>query len=298
MSASNRQHERGTDRRGNGAGRIALQAPVEFRGAIGQLWATVLATARAQVQRWSAYLIDVLRMPLSPLLMFATWQITYNASGQRSVGGANVPGFLLVGMVGMITWTSTIWASGYAIEMERQEGTAGALFLSPASRVAVVAGYGLGSFIWLAPSFLVVLVLGFATGAQLHIADPLAVLGAVLALLAGSLACGFAFAGLFVLSRRGNLLANFLQTPIYLLAGFIVPRSALPDWLRPLSDLIPASHAVDALRASSLLGAGLASTLPEIVLALATSALFALIGIVGLRRVEHVAKRSGVLDLY
>jgi ABC-2 type transport system permease protein len=230
-------------------------------------------------------------------LYFVTWRVAYAVAGRGHVDGANASGFLLVGMFGLITWSSTIWSSGYAIEHERHEGTEGALFLSPVSRSAVV-GYGLGSLVWLLPSFLVTIAIGFATGARLHVADPLAVAGAAIALLAASLATGFAFAGLFVLSRRGNLLANFLQLPIYLLAGFLAPRSQLPDWLQPLSDAIPASHAMDALRASGLGGATLHGRTGPLALAFGTAALYALVGWISLRRVENVAKRAGQLDLY
>jgi len=68
--------------------------------------------------------------------------------------------------------------------------------------------------------------------------------------------------------------------------------------LHALSDIIPAGHAVDALRASSLSGATLHDILRPLSLAIGTVALCALIGWISLRRVEHVAKRSGALDLY
>lgn len=197
-----------------------------------------------------------------------------------------------------MTWSSTIWSSGYAVEHERHEGTIAALFLSPASRVAVVAGYGLGAFVLSLPSLAVLALLGLATGARLEIGDPLAAPAALATLYLGSLCTGLAFSGLFVFSRRGNLLANFLQLPVWLLAGFLVPRASLPGWLRPLSNAVPASHAVDALRASSLNGARLCDIAGELALAVATSAAFALIGFLSLRRVEHVAKRAGTLDFY
>ncbi len=278
---------------------IAAPAPsVTFHGPAGQPWAVVRATVRAYLKRSHAYLIDILRVPLYPLFTFATWRITYAVSGRGHVDGAAVSGFLLVGMLGMITWTSTIWSSGYAIEYERAEGTIGALFLSPASRVAVIAGYGLGSFLWLAPSFAMVVALALATGARLQVADPLAAAAAVVALLLASLATGFACAGLFVLSRRGNLLANFLQLPIYLLAGFLVPRGRLPGWLRPVSDAIPAGHAVDALRASLLNGAPLHGILGDLTATLGLAALYGCVGLISLRRVEYAARRAGTLDLY
>jgi len=269
-----------------------------FAGPLGQLCGVVGATARGFVSRSNAYLIDVIRWPLFPLVFFVMMRLTYSVSGQQTVDGLDVSAFLMIGMFGFITWSGTIWSSGYAIEYERSEGTAAALFLSPASRVAVIAGYGLGGFVWMLPSFVTMGLLGVVSGARLNVADPLAAIGAVLALLTGSLATGFALAGLFILSRRANLLANFLQRPGELLAGALFPRDLLPGPLYALSNCLPVSHALDALRASLLGAATLRDTLPAIALTLAVSAAYALVGALSLRKVEHAAKRSGDLELY
>jgi ABC-2 type transport system permease protein len=274
------------------------QSPAHFHGPLAHHWTVIASTCNAYLKRSNAYLIDVIRWPLFPLMLYATWWIAYDVSGQQQIDGAGVAGYLLVGMVGLITWTSTIWASGYAIEYERSGGTSAALFLSPASRVAVILGYGLGSLLWMLPALVVVALLALATGARFSVADPLAPIAAMAAVVVASLATGFAFASLFVLSRRANLVANFLQLPIYLLAGFIAPREALPDWLRPLSDALPVSHAIDALRAGALHGASLAEIAAPLAMTLATSAAFAIVGAISLRRVEYAAKRSGQLDLY
>lgn len=262
-------------------------------------WAnTILETARAEIKRHSAYVIDPLRWSVFPLLSYLTMWVSYDISGQPTVDGANTAGFLLIGMLGVLTWSSTIWSSGYAIENERSEGTINALFLSPASRFAVVLGYGLGSFFWLIPTALLLAVLAPLTDARFDIANPLVPILAVTILCLGSLCTGVAFAGIFVLTRRASLIANFLQLPIWLLAGFYAPRSALPDWFRPLSDLIPASHAVDALRDGALRGVTLAQATPSLLAAAGTSAMFVTIGTVALRRVEHAAKRTGTLEFH
>jgi ABC-2 type transport system permease protein len=271
---------------------------VAFRGELGHLWATTVGTAGAYLKRVSAYTIELVRWPLGPLVMFATWRVTYSISGRTQIDGVNVAGFLVIGMFGIITWTSSIWSSGYAIEFERWEGTSGALFLSPASRAAVVAGYGLGNFLWFLPSFATLVVLGTLSGARLHVSDPLAPLVAALVLMLASLAAGFMLSGLFILSRRGNLIANFMQYPVYLLSGCLVPRTALPAWLHPFSDALSASHAIDALRAGALHRASLTAIGPQLLLSLGISALYVTIGLVGLGKVEDVAKRLGQLDLY
>jgi ABC-type multidrug transport system permease subunit len=277
---------------------MSASVPITFRTGAARHWATVLATARGYAKSRNAYLIEIVRIPIWPLFLFATTRVTYSVAHRTTVDGVAVSSFLLVGMFGMITWGSTIWSSGYAVENERYEGTVAALFLSPASRAAVIAGYGLGSFVWLLPSFAVVTLLGVATGARLDVADPLALVIAGLLLLGVSLATGFAFAGLFVLSRRANVLANFLQAPVYLLAGFQVPRQSLPPWLQPFSDAIPAGHAVDAVRASALHGATLHEIARPVAFALGTAVVYVLVGLLSLRRVEYAAKRSGQLDLY
>ncbi len=278
---------------------MRVPEPVTYVGPAAHLGGTILATARMYMKRSTAYLIDVVRAPLGVVLFFLSWWLMYRVSGSdEDVGGANAAGFLLIGMVGLLAWSSSIWSSGYAIEHERGEGTIGALFLSPASRAAVVVGYGLGSFAWELPSLLVVGLIALLSGARFAVSDPLAALAALASVYVASLCVGTAISGLFVLSRRGNLLANALQMPIYLLAGFVVPRDRLPDWLEPLSAAVPASHAVDALRATTLTGASLADVAGTLGMAAGTSATFVLIGVLSLRRVEGVAKRAGRLELY
>src|SRR5579884_2177741 len=260
--------------------------------------ATLLATSRAYLQRSSAYLIALIRWPLGPLFTFATWRVTYHAAGNGSVEGATVSGFLLVGVFGLITWTSSIWASGYAVEYERGEGTSASLFLTPASRAAVVAGYGLGSFVWFLPCFIMVTLLGVATGATLNIGSMAAAALGALAMVTASLSMGFTLAGLFILSRRGNLIANVMQPPLLLLGGFAVPIARLPLSVRWISNGLPITHALEAFRPAVLTGAGLATTGRELALSFGVSAAYVVAGLLALRRVEHVARRLGQLDLY
>jgi ABC-2 type transport system permease protein len=210
----------------------------------------------------------------------------------------NVTGFLLVGMLGLEAASAAVWASGYAIEAERAEGTIAALFLAPVSRWAIIVGQGLAGFVCALPSVAVLVLVGVVMRADVHVAAPAALALSVVALLSASLSIGFALASLFVLTRHGNLVANVIQHPLYLLGGFIVPRSSLPSWLAPLSDALPIGHATDAFRDAALANATLGDVLPSLAAAFGLSALFAALGALLLRRVEYAAKRSGQLDFY
>lgn len=261
-------------------------------------WAVLVATARTYFAILNSYVIQRARNPLTLALNFSTWRIAYSFTGHAHVNGATVSGFLLIGSFGNIIWFSTLWSSGFAIERARHEGTSGALFLSPASRPAVIVGYGLGALAMAVPAFVVVFILAILTGAQFHVSDWLATILSFLALVVGTLACGFALSGIFILSRRGNLIAVMLQMPIYFLAGFVVPVSRLPLWVQPFSNALPISHAAIALRQSALLGYSLPLTGPQLLWSFGIAAAISAIGFVALRRVEHVAKHAGQLDLY
>lgn len=255
------------------------------------------ATARSYFMRRCAYLVDIIRSPMYPAFYFLTIVLAYRVAGRTVVDGYQTLGYLLVGTIGVILWQSNLWASGYAIEQERYEGTINSLFLTPASRAAVISGYALGSvFFTILPNTIVIGTLALLMNVHTNVQDPLAVFISVLALSAATYALGFALAGVFVLSRRANLLANFLQSPIYLLSGMIVPISALPGPMRLLADVFPLSAGMNALRQSLLAGAGLDTIAGDLTKLITLSAFLLIFGLFMLRRVERVAKSGAELD--
>lgn len=275
-----------------------MSPTVQPAGELAHWWKAVVATTATSFKRNNAYVINIIRTPLLPVGLFLPAYLAWQAAGVQTIDGVSVGGFLLAGMFGLVCWSSAVWWTGSAIENERYEGTIGALFLSPASRVAIVLGHGLGGLAFLIPSFAVVALLGALTGAQLNVASPAAVAAAALTLLAASLAMGFLLASFFILTRRANLMANVIQHPLFLLGGFMIPRDELPGWLHAISQAMPIAHATDAFRASMLTSASLGDISAGLLAALGTSAAFMLIGLLGLRRVEHAAKRAGQLDLF
>jgi ABC-2 type transport system permease protein len=256
-----------------------------------------LWTARRYVVRHTSYVVDIIRWPLYPTFYFLTLILAYHIAGRSSVDGFDVRGYLLVGTIGVVLWQSNLWAGGYAIESERYEGTINALFLTPASRPAVILGYALGSLtVWIVPNSLILVAVAYAVHAGANIGSPLALVASMLGLIIATFALGFAVAGIFVLSRRANLLANFFQSPIYLLSGMIVPISSLPASMRLLAAVFPLSAGMNALRQSLLGGAGFVDVSGDLARLLVLSGALFLFGLYMLRRVENVAKRGGELD--
>lgn len=257
----------------------------------------VFATARVFVLRFASNPIMLIRGPLSPVLILVGFHLVYQVAGQHRVGGVGAMGFLVVGMLGSLAWSSTVWGSGNAIQSEVYQGTVSAVLAAPGRISSVIIGYGLGSIVFNLPALIVSVVVGFLFGADFRIDHPGAAIVSLAAVYACCLCIGLGFGGLFVLSRQSNALSNFLQGPVYLLAGFFVPRSVLPEWLQRASDLLPIAHAIDALRATTLSGASLSQVWPALAGSVWTSALFLLAGLWGLHRLDDVVRRRATLDL-
>lgn len=256
-----------------------------------------VSTARSYIIRQTSYIVDVIRWPLYPTMYFLTLILAYHISGRASVDGFGVSGYLLVGTIGVVLWQSNLWSGGYAIEFERYGGTINALYLTPASRAAVVLGYSLGSLaVWILPNSLILTGVAWACHVNANVNDPLAVIVCFICLVIATFALGFAVSGIFVMSRRANLMANFFQSPIYLLSGMIVPISALPGSMRVFASVFPLSSGMDALRRSLLSGASTLDVSGDLARLLLLSAALFLFGLFMLRRVENVAKRGGELD--
>lgn len=261
------------------------------------LW-VVWATVRNYNLQFASNTIQLLRGPTGAVLGFLAIMLVYRISGQTAVAKDDVLGFLLTGEIAVYAWGATVWACGFGLQMEAHRGTLGPVFVSPASRMAVVTGYGIGNFAFSLPSVICLLIVGFGFGARLEIGSPLLAVVSLGAIYVSALCIGIACGGLFILSRQANSLANFLQTPIYILAGFYFPRSVLPDWIEPIATILPIAHAVDALRAAVLDGAGWSDTAPELLATLTGCVVFLLIGIWSMRRVEHAVRGSGDLNLF
>ncbi len=260
-------------------------------------WLLTFATARVLLLRFASNPVMLIRMPLFGVLLLLGFVLAYQVSGQTTVPREDVIGFLVVGVLATLAWNATVWGAGNALQSEIYEGTLPAVVAAPARIGPVILGYGLGCIVYDVAGVLLTVLLATALGGRFDIADPLTAVVCLLALYGSALCIGLGFSGLFILSRHSNALSNFLQGPIYLLAGFFVPRSVLPDWVQPLSDAIPLSHAIEALRAATLSGATFAEVRGSLLAALASSAVFLVVGIWSLRRMDSALRRRATLDL-
>jgi len=134
------------------------------------------------------------------------------------------------------------------MQRERASGTLERILTTPLRRLDLLAAYGTAFSVAAAAQATVACVvsfwlLGFTTASSPMWVFVIAVANAILGVGLGLLFSAFA--------RTEFQAVQFIplvMVPQLLLAGVIVPRTAMPDWLEWISNVMPASYALEALQ--------------------------------------------------
>jgi ABC-2 type transport system permease protein len=212
----------------------------------------------------------------------------------RAGGGGEALVFASFGAAVMGIWSSTSTSAGSAMQRERWHGTLELLVSAPVHFATVllpvtVAMSAMGLYSMVAT----LLISRFAFGVDLPLEHPFAFAVALVATVVSIGAMGFLLAVSFVRYRTAWALGNLLEYPVWLIAGFLVPLTLLPGWVRPISWLLAPTWGVDAIRDAASGG----GAWPEIAMALALGAVYLGIGIAVLESVLASARRAGSLAL-
>ncbi len=203
------------------------------------------------------------------------------------------------GMMGM--WGNTLYGSGFALSLDRWNGTLEYVMATPSRLVWIIAGRSASNaLLGLLNAFaiLVIAVLGY--GAQLGIADPVRFLLALVLTLASLSALGLIFCSAFVVTRSAQVMTNGLEMPLYVVSGSMFPIALLPFWTQPISFALGPTWGIDAMRYASDLsytGMGFGYWL-DILVVLATTAVYVAIGFWLFILVENKARRDATLVEY
>ena len=208
-------------------------------------------------------------------------------------------GFLILGQVLLSLFNSLNWRAGMAIQRERWFGTLEIVFLTPASRIIMLAGssiYGLLDAGWV--TFLAALTVVALTRVTINVQDPLAAVIVVSMAIIGAVAMGIGLAGLYVLTRSAGPLAVSIQHPMRFFTGSSFPLTILPAMLQYVGYAIPLTYGLEAARLVLLRGAGLGDVSGLLAKLAIISLVATVMGVAFVRWAEEVAKRNGWLHTF
>jgi ABC-2 type transport system permease protein len=188
----------------------------------------------------SIYIPTLLGAPTFQILFFA-------ALGSYATGMD--PAYFAIGNAVQVCSMAGIYGMTMAVANERWFGTLPALMASPANRAALFGG-----------RFIPFIVNGFLVSAYgfvlcwifLDVRFDAATLGViVLAMIVTAFSCsaiGAVMGGVSLRLRDGLFGANLLVFLFLLFCGVNIPLAALPDWMQAVSQVLPFTHGLAAVR--------------------------------------------------
>jgi ABC-2 type transport system permease protein len=265
--------------------------PVAFRAT--DLLRVVTGAARAmtktrlQTSGLPFYLMVWLSFPIFSLLLVAlVYRHDPSLRSYAVVGGAGMA--LLFGMQ---------FNAGEILDSERQRGTLGNLFVSPAPRFSWLAGFQLFAVTESLVTATLSVGIGKAVfGLPLHVA-PLTLL--VTLMLFITCMWGFSMlvgaAGLAL--RNANQLSNLLFPILQLVAGTMYPIALMPAWVKVPAHCLPFGYGISALVDSITKDASLSQVSAQLLPMAGFALALPILGIVAFRLVERRVRRRGALEL-
>ncbi|MGZ4883027.1 MAG: ABC transporter permease [Halobacteriota archaeon] len=215
-------------------------------------------------------------------------QAPVSVDSSNAVYGANAQfiDFFAPGIICIAVWQLTTLLTLISFVGERTSGTLFRLLASPLKESELVAGYAVAfGIIGIAQSA----VLLSAAVILFHVTivgDVLLAFGVIALLALVSEGLGIMLSSF---ARREAQAIQFLPIvvlPAFLLSGVFWPIQAIPEWLRPVSYILPTTYAVEAVRSVILRGGGLDKIYPDVIALLIFAGVFLVLATILLRRRE------------
>jgi ABC-2 type transport system permease protein len=146
-------------------------------------------------------------------------------------------------------------------------------------RMALLIGFG-------------AIVLGFW-----HHANPFSVLAVLVPAQLSFVAMGALSGAFIILIKQGDPVRVAFTGVTAILGGVFFPVDAMPDWMQPVTTLIPLTHALTGIR-EGMAGGSPVDVLPQIAVLSAMTGVLLPLGIVSFRWAMKRAKREGSLGEY
>jgi ABC-2 type transport system permease protein len=210
---------------------------------------------------------------------------------------AGSPHALLYASLGasvMGIWSATSTAAGSALQRERWHGTLELLVAAPVHFSLVMLPITIAMSTIGLYSMAATLLWGRVLfGIDLHIVHPLLFCLAVPVTIVSIGTLGFLMAVAFVRYRTAWALGNAVEYPVWLICGFLVPLSLLPDWVRPISWVLAPTWGINAIRESALGG----SPVADIAVCAALGMVYTAVGVLAVDTLLRAARTRATLAL-
>ncbi|MEM7332497.1 MAG: ABC transporter permease [Chloroflexota bacterium] len=237
------------------------------------------------------------------VIIFTLAGLMFSPEGAGGGASSEVTGVVSYGFILFLFLSDTLWSIGFNIRREQKQGTLEQIYMSPASKLAVLGSRVIITLIW--TSILSVVAVWLLTNllGDLPIHNIGLGLFVLIMALSGTFGTGFAFAALTLrVKESAQTAVNLLQFMFMIFCAPFFAFSALPEPLLWISRSIPLAYGVDLFRSTLM---GFPNGFPELApfgVELTIVTLFGIgmpiLGIWLYQQAENHARRKGSLSEY
>jgi ABC-2 type transport system permease protein len=199
-------------------------------------------------------------------------------------GNMNSFSFVAPGLLMMIVMMGAMTGIPRAIAHEKEIGTFDGILAAPVNEISIIMGKTLAQTVrgflqGIIVMIIAILLFGVSVQGSLLVTAFVLLLGI------------FSFIGLGILltalsnnEETATILMTVLQFPMMFLTGVFFPIQQMPWFMQYISNILPLTYAVTAMRKVMILGAGIQDILPEVAILVVFGAVMLAIAIPVFRR--------------
>ncbi|HEY3274765.1 MAG TPA: ABC transporter permease [Methanocella sp.] len=199
-------------------------------------------------------------------------------------GNMNYFSFVAPGLLMMIVMMGAMTGIPRAIAHEKEIGTFDGIMAAPVNEISIIIGKTLAQTVrgfiqGIIVMIMAILIFGVSVQGSLLVTAAVLLLGI------------FSFIGLGILltslsnnEETATILMTVLQFPMMFLTGIFFPIQQMPWFMQYVSQILPLTYAVTAMRKVMIMGAGLQDIVPEVAILVVFGAIMLAIAIPVFRR--------------
>lgn len=217
---------------------------------------------------------------------------------QNTTGLNEYVGYIAVGTMVWMWQNIVLWAVGYSLRNEQLRGTLESNWLSPTWRFAYLLG---SSIPQLVSMFMLMLVsaLEYVFIFQVQFSGSLwLTLLVILAAIPSVYGLGFAFASVVITLKEANAFVFLVRGIVMIFCGITYPLAILPSWMQSVSQWLPQTYIIHAMRTAALSTEGFGAIAFDLKMLVLFGIFWLAIGYMLFTIMERRARQTGAIGQY
>lgn len=207
--------------------------------------------------------------------------------------------FLLIGIAFTDYFTVSAGAFANDIRGAQMVGTLESLLVTPTSITTILLSSYLYKLLYTSLRIGMYFLLGiFVFGVEFNFNNVFGLVTTFILTLLPFIGLGLMSASFIIVLKQGSPISYLVTTSSGLFGGVMYPVNVLPEWLQPVSNFIPITHGLEAMRRLLLNKATMPDIMPQLFNLSIFSSIFLAIGIYSIIVAVKIARKEGSLLHY